>query len=116
MIALAILASLTLSPALPQDASPLPEVAVPDVVVEGAPPPSEGHVTLNCAVQTSGAIRDCRVVEETPRGQGFAQAALSAARRARLSDETVERAGAEGRVTFTTRFQLAEDAQAPRRP
>lgn len=112
MIALALLATLT----LPQDASPLPEVSVPDVVVEGAAPPLEGHVTLNCAVQPRGAIRDCRVVEETPRGQGFAQAALSAARRARLSDETVERAGAEGRVTFTTRFQLAEDAPMPRRP
>lgn len=36
-----------------------------------------GAVTLRCVLTVQWAFRDCRVVEETPQGYGFAAAAVS---------------------------------------
>lgn len=40
-----------------------------------------GRVVLACVISASGRLQDCRVVEETPRGYGFGEAALRAAGR-----------------------------------
>ena len=74
---------------------------VPDVEVTLGP---EGVVVLECGVLRSGAVRDCVVISETPAGQGFGSAALSAARRARLPARSIPPNG--GKVRFTTRFRL----------
>jgi hypothetical protein len=40
----------------------------------------EGHATVQCsALMASGVLRDCRVLEDSPAGWGFAQAALNVA-------------------------------------
>lgn len=40
---------------------------------------SEGRATINCDVNQWGGLRDCNVVVESPAGQGFGEAAVSAA-------------------------------------
>ena len=47
-----------------------------------------GAVTLACTVTASGAVADCAVAEEAPRGWGFGQAALSLTKRFRMSPRT----------------------------
>lgn len=74
-----------------------------------APPASQepmATVTLNCALQPTGSLDDCRVVDETPTGQGYAEAALQASRRMRvpLRDGLTEHPA--GRVQFATKFRL----------
>jgi protein TonB len=63
-----------------------------------------GRVTLNCLVNPNGSMSDCNIVSEDPAGAGFGAAALAAARRARLSPQTVDGAAQGARVNFTTRF------------
>ncbi|WP_439471886.1 TonB family protein [Brevundimonas sp.] len=63
-----------------------------------------GRVTLNCLANANGSVSDCNIVSEDPAGAGFGQAALAAARRARLSPRTVDGAAQGARVTFSTRF------------
>ncbi|MBW8815351.1 MAG: TonB family protein [Caulobacterales bacterium] len=36
----------------------------------------EGQAVVNCAVSSSGRLSDCRVLNETPGGWGFGQAAV----------------------------------------
>jgi hypothetical protein len=40
-----------------------------------------GHVALNCNVAGGGALKNCQVISEEPKGLGFARAALSLATR-----------------------------------
>jgi hypothetical protein len=73
----------------------------PDFPEEGfSAPGGKGRVTLTCVVQSNRGLGDCVILEEDPPGHGFAAAAIRAARRARLTDES--RPGAQ--VTYTTRF------------
>ena len=75
-----------------------------------------GQVTLQCAARPNGALSDCKVIEETPSGQGFADSALAATERARFSPRTVDAASEGARVQFTTRFvepDLLEVAPKP---
>ena len=43
-----------------------------------------GDVKLDCAADAQGAVRDCKVAEETPGGMGFGEAALGLAARERI--------------------------------
>lgn len=36
----------------------------------------EGAATISCVVDASGRLQDCRVLDETPAGYGFGEAAL----------------------------------------
>lgn len=45
----------------------------------------QGRAAVDCAVQADGALADCQMTEESPAGLGLGDAALAAARRARLS-------------------------------
>lgn len=67
----------------------------------------EGSVALSCTPQPNGSLTGCSVVSETPAGAGFGQAALSAARRARLSPSYVD-GRAAGPVEFTVRYSAPE--------
>ena len=65
-------------------------------------------MSLNCLVQPNGSMTDCRIESESPAGAGFGQAALSAARRGRVSPREVDGAATGARVTFTVRFRLPD--------
>lgn len=84
-----------------------PATPVPDV--EAVAEAREGTVELECRVQRDGRVSDCIVLSETPRGMGFGEAALNAARRARLSPQNRAGVATGGKVRFRTAFQL----QAP---
>lgn len=60
-------------------------------------------VSVLCVVASEGAVRDCRVEDETPPGCGFAEAALRGAERVRLrvTDNTQEGSP----VTFKAEFR-----------
>lgn len=66
----------------------------------------DGFVQLDCLAAADGRIRSCDIVKETPAGAGFARAAIEAARAARLQPRTVNGEATEGRVRFSTRFNL----------
>jgi protein TonB len=59
-----------------------------------------GRVVLNCLVGAGGGI-ECAVLSETPRGQGFARAALAASRLFRMAPAT-----ADGRPTEGGRIEV----------
>lgn len=63
-----------------------------------------GIVVLECAVAGNGSISDCRVVSETPMGEGFSELALEAAERSTLPPDAVS--VGNGRVRYTIRLQL----------
>ena len=71
----------------------------------------DGVVTLECQFNRDGRLRDCIILSEPPPGQGFGQAAIEAAARARLSRRTVEDAPRNGKVRFTTRFRLDDSGR-----
>lgn len=63
-----------------------------------------GTVVLTCTVTVEGRLSGCEIVEETPPGRGFGQAALRSADRARLTPRTVQGRPVEGTVRFSIRF------------
>lgn len=74
----------------------------------------KARVVLNCAVATGGALTDCLVESEDPKGLGFGAAAASLSGRFRLSAWTPEGLPAVGgRVSVPIRWELE---QAPQKP
>ena len=65
---------------------------------------TEGSATIACSVEPDGGLSACRIVAETPPRVGFGAAALSAARRSRLSLESVGRAEPGAEVIMVLRF------------
>jgi len=89
--------------------APAPEVTatpVPDVEVVAVA--REGSVELECTVERDGRVSNCIVRSETPRGFGFGEAALNAARRARLSPRTVDGVATGGKIRFRTTFRIPD--------
>ena len=82
-----------------------PATPVPNVEAVAGREARQGAVELECTVQADGRVVGCVILSETPAGMGFGQAALSAARRARLSPRSVDRSG---KVRFRTTFQLQD--------
>ena len=70
-----------------------------------------GRVTLSCIVQPNGQLTGCTVRNETPPGLGFAESALAATQRARVSPRTVDGAAEHARVTFTVRYMLPPEPE-----
>lgn len=62
-----------------------------------------GTVVLNCVVQGDRSLGDCRIVEEDPAGYGFARSALTAAHKARVTEDSP--VGVP--VQFTIRYRLS---------
>jgi TonB family protein len=71
-----------------------------------------GRVQLDCGVAPGGAITDCRILSETPPGEGYGLAALQAARTARLSPQAQRNPPATGRVLFNMKMK-PEDRRTP---
>jgi len=63
-----------------------------------------GRVSLECTVNPNGSMSGCQVLSEDPAGAGFGQAALTGARRARVSPREVDGAAVGARVTFNMTF------------
>lgn len=68
-----------------------------------------GSATLNCLVQTSGRVTDCRVTRETPANQGFGRAAQGLSRHFQISPRTVNGAAEGSRVNIGIRFNPPAD-------
>lgn len=50
-----------------------------------------GHVLLDCVIDNKGKLKPCVVVEETPKGQGFAEAAISFLQPTKMRPPMVDR-------------------------
>ena len=59
-------------------------------------------------MNANGSVTACTIISETPAGAGFGAAALSAARRARLSPRSVDGVATGGKVRFGTSFRLPD--------
>jgi periplasmic protein TonB len=68
-----------------------------------------GTASLNCLVEVSGRVTDCRITGETPGGYGFGRAAQSVSRYFQISPQTVNGAAQGSRVAINMRFNLPQD-------
>jgi TonB family protein len=78
-----------------------------------------GSVVLRCQPQPNGAMGDCDVVEETPTGWGFGDAALKLVRYYRASPRYINQVQPGDRATFTVAFgprETPEPGTVGRRP
>lgn len=69
---------------------------------------SFGQVTLNCMVNPDRSLGDCQVVNESPEGRGFGDAALKAATEARLNARRNRQVKVGERIAFTKWYSLDE--------
>ena len=69
---------------------------------------ASGAATLACTVSASGAVRDCSVAAETPKGLGFGDAARKLAPYFKLRPQTRDGAPVDGAaIRIPIRFSLA---------
>jgi protein TonB len=68
-----------------------------------------GGATLMCTVAASGSVGNCSVIDESPKGLGFGEAALASAKLFKLSPRTVDGEAVEGaKVRIPLVFSLAD--------
>lgn len=65
------------------------------------------RVRLGCEVQPDGSLSDCRILDETPRHQGFGRASLQAARGARVARVDDQELIEPRTINFNISFQIA---------
>lgn len=66
-----------------------------------------GQVLLLCDAFASGEVGACEVLNESPTGAGFAEAAVASMRQARVSPRSVDGTPVNSRIRFTIRFRIA---------
>ncbi|MFN3668937.1 MAG: energy transducer TonB [Brevundimonas sp.] len=67
---------------------------------------TEGSVRMACLVPTDGRLKDCRVISENPRGVGFGDATLAAARRSRVTVPDSDLGLVGSLIQYTVRFRI----------
>lgn len=75
-----------------------------------------GKVRFECLVQTDGTLADCEVREETPKGMGFGEAALSLAPVMRFKPATRCGVPVTGSVTIPLTFGVPVDPKPAEGP
>jgi TonB family protein len=65
-----------------------------------------GQATLVCQVDASGSLKDCFVIDESPAGYGFGDAALKLSSKFRLKPPFRNGVPVGGRMTIPIRFAL----------
>lgn len=78
-----------------------------------------GSVVLRCQPRPNGGMGDCEVMEETPAGWGFGEAALKLVRYYRASPRYVDQVQPGDLATFTVAFgprEVLEPRAVGRRP
>lgn len=68
-----------------------------------------GEVQLVCEALASGELGACEVLRESPPGAGFAEAALDAARAARVEPYSIDGFRTDSRIAYTVRFRMAPE-------
>jgi len=71
----------------------------------------DGKAVVSCQVADDGRLADCRVVSETPSGEGFGIAALAVSQRFRMSPPDAQPAR-PARLTIPVVFQAPEHSRA----
>ena len=75
----------------------------------------EGHSTMTCSVTSDGALTACRIIKETPPGQGFGPAELKIAAKFRMQPTTSDgRPVGGGQVMIPVLWKV--DADLPASP
>lgn len=69
----------------------------------------EGEVALQCQALASGRLGVCEVLNESPAGAGFAEAALASTRQARVEPRRIDGVSADSRIAFTVRFRMEQE-------
>jgi protein TonB len=85
------------------DGDKLAELYPPDAADAGI----TGHTVTDCEVNENGTVKDCRVIEETPKGRGFDRAAIQASKYFRMRPKTRNGApvgGARVKIALTWRL------------
>lgn len=72
----------------------------------------EGVVRVRCVVQDDGRFLDCRILSEQPRGLGFGERALGAARQARLDAAMTRSLPPGAEIEYNIRFRSEDAAPA----
>lgn len=97
-----------------QEAAPTPLTAFRDVPWTRSPQVEypaaalsrgvdRGVVTVDCAVETTGALSDCKTTEDQPAELGFGRMALSAMRQARVDTQRWTQPRVAVRLSFVSR-------------
>lgn len=66
---------------------------------------TSGRVVQRCVVMSTGWLRNCEIIEETPVGMGFGASALNASARARITPRTVDGNAEAAMVQFAIRYE-----------
>jgi len=75
-----------------------------------------GRTLIRCRVSVLGELASCKVMQETPAGMGFGQAALSMAQFFRMRPKTIDGdAVGGGRIDIPIHFQPAPEPAPPAR-
>lgn len=75
-----------------------------------------GYVALRCELRDTGAVKDCDVLTEEPKGKGFGKAANALAKRFRATvDPSLFKDGAPVRVNLPVRFPYPQSAEFKQR-
>jgi TonB family protein len=68
-----------------------------------------GHVTMQCVATATGEMTDCKILEETPPGEGFGRAALALSNKFRLTPFTPQGVSVAGlAVDIPMAFRLGK--------
>jgi protein TonB len=76
-----------------------------------------GRATIRCNITAQSTVTNCVLVDETPTGQGFGEAALAMASRFRMKPKTPDGRSAEGgTITIPVAFESPPTKPSPPTP